>query len=52
MLKESLKLLLEDILKDNPAEVKEPKIAVAVETTEEKTKAAKPPLDFAQVKAS
>ena len=48
----NVKALLEDVLKDNPAEVEEPTVAIAVETKVQEPKVAEPPLDFAQVKAS
>ena len=48
----NVKALLEDVSKDNPAEVKEPKVAIAVEPKVQEPKVAEPPLDFAQVKAS
>ena len=48
----NVKALLEDVSKDNPAEVKEPKVAIAVEAIVEELKVAEPPLDFAQFKAS
>ena len=39
----NVKALLENVSKDNPAEVKEPKVAIAVETKVQKPKVAEPP---------